>query len=274
MRQPEKQFKFSGRISAQDALHQFTKSPLTDAPPDEHYIAPRTITVRIVVPPNHGTIGVPQYAPKVNGGAPQGFHPEDDCFGGFMSYKFQPNNNCYAYGCNIATNSFPQPGRQSGYLLTANDFKSTFDNVGLLVRTYAEKDGLRFVGISTAELMKYKSNLQGANCGSALQTGTLDGHFVALMISPAGDDNWPGDYHWARCDDSSGACQSWSQKDGNDQVTNFDFAGNPIRDPSSANWTVNQGPIASDSPNAGQDQVVVYSFYCYMFVPSNEVNII
>lgn len=30
-----------------------------------------------------------------------------------MSYKNQPNNNCYAYGVNIASNTFAQPGRAS-----------------------------------------------------------------------------------------------------------------------------------------------------------------
>lgn len=269
-----KQFKFSGRIAPQDPLHQFTTSPAAGLPPDEHYLAPTTINVNIIVPPNIGTIGVPQYAPPVNGGIASGYNPAGDCEGNFMSSKFQPNNNCYAYGSNITTNTFPQPGKQSGYLLTLDDFKQPFDSLGELVSSYATKDGLVFVGSSMAELMQFKSSKQGTNPGSNLQAGFLGGHFVALMISPAGDANWPGDYHWARCDNSSGPCDSWSQKDGNDQVTNFDFAGNPITDPSTANWTVNQGPIPSGSPDAGEDQIVDYVFYCFMFVPNTGVNII
>ena len=123
--------------------------------------------------------------------------------------------------------------------------------------------------------MQFKSSRQGTNPGGGLQVGCgfLGGHFVALMISPAGDANWPGDYHWSRCDNSSGSCGSWSQKDGNDQVTNFDFAGNLITDPATANWTVNQGPIQTGS-DVGDDQIVDYAFYCYMFVPDSGVNII
>ncbi|HEX8557608.1 MAG TPA: hypothetical protein VF668_05875 [Pyrinomonadaceae bacterium] len=281
MTAPVKQFKFSGRIAPQDPLHQFTTAPAAGAPPDEHYLAPTTVQVNIVVPAGKGTIGVPQYSPTVNGGIPSGYDPAGDCQGNYMSYKFQPNNNCYAYGCNITPNTFPQPGRQSGYLLTAADFTQPFEQLGQLVSSYAVKDGLQFAGRTMAELMQFKSTKQGTNpnagggdSGAGLGAGFLPGHFVALMISPAGDANWPGDYHWARCDNSSGGCNSWSQKDGNDQVTNFDFAGNPITDPAGANWTVNQGPIPSGSPDAGDDQVVEYAFYCYMFVPNSGVNII
>lgn len=275
MATPRKQFKFSGRIAPQDPLHQFTTASAMGAPPDEHYLAPTTVTVNIIVPPNHPPIGVPQYSPTVNGGIAAGYDPAGDCQGNFMSYKFQPNNNCYAYGSNITPNTFPQPGRQSGYLLTAEDFNQPFDTLGQLVSSYAVNDGLVLVGTSMAELMQFKSSKQGTNPGGGgLQAGFLGGHFVALMVSPAGDANWPGDYHWARCDNSSGSCDSWSQKDGNDQVTNFDFAGNLITDPSTANWTVNQGPIEAGSPDAGQDQIVDYAFYCFMFVPDTGVEII
>jgi hypothetical protein len=274
MNHPARSFKFSGRIAPQDPFHQFTTAATLGDTPDEHYLAPTTINVTIVVPPNTGTIGIPQYGPPVNGGIPSGYDPAGDCGGNYMSYKYQPNNNCYAYGSNITPNSFPQPGRQSGYLLTAADFNQPIAGLGQLVSSYAEKDGLVFAGQSMAELMQFKSSQQGTNPGGAPEAGYLAGHFVALMVSPAGDANWPGDYHWARCDNSSGACNSWSQKDGGDQVTNFDFAGNPITDPSTANWTVNQGPIASGSPNAGQDQVVDYAFYCFMFVPTTGVNIL
>jgi len=30
---------------------------------------------------------------------------------------------------------------------------------------------------------------------------------------------------------------------------------------------LHQGPVAAGSPNAGEDQVVDYAFYCFMFVP-------
>jgi len=271
-----KPFKFSGRIAPEDPFHQYTVAATANAVPDEHYIAPTTITVPIVQPPGYPPIGVPQYAPTVYGGAAAGFDPAGDCGGNYMSYKFQPNNNCYAYGCNITPNTFPQPGRRSGYLLISQDFEQPFDQLGATVRSYAEQDGLQFVGQTMAELLAFKENLQQGP-GETVVMQALPGHFVALMVSPAGDANWPGDYHWTRCDDSNGACDSWSQKDGNDQVTNFDFAGNPITDPSTANWTVNQGPIqpgSSPPSEVGEDQVVDYAFYCFMFVPETGVNIV
>jgi len=85
------------------------------------------------------------------------------------------------------------------------------------------------------------------------------------------DANWPGDYHWARCDNSSDACDSWSQKDGSDQVTNFDFAGNPINNPMTANLQVTQGPVSSTD---SRELLVEYGFYCFMFVPETSVTII
>jgi hypothetical protein len=262
MSSSQKQFKLSGRVAPQDPLHQITFASTPEAPPDEHYIAPTTINVPIVVPPNTGTIGVPQYAPTVIGGSAGGYNPAGDCGGNFMSSKFQPNNNCYAYGSNITTNTFPQPGRRSGYLLTAQDFTQPFNTLGALVQSYAEADGLVYVGTTMAEVLEFRSSRP---------SGALGGHFAALMVSPAGDANWPGDYHWARCDNSSGDCDSWSQKDGNDQVTNFDFAGNPITDPSVANWTVNQGPVSAENTS---DQIADYGFYCFLFVPDTGVNIV
>lgn len=258
----QKQFKFSGRIAPQDPYHQITVAATAGAPPDEHYIAPTTIVVGILVPPLTPPIGVPQYGPTVSGGSVGGYNPSGDCGGAFTSSQFQPNNNCYAYGSNIATNTFPQPGRRSGYLLTSQNFGLPFDDLGSLVAQYAGYDGLVFVGTTMAQVIQFQQSKP---------SGQLGGHFVALMVSPAGDANWPGDYHWARCDDSTGSCVSWSQKDGNDQMTNFDFAGNPITDPSQANWAVNQGPVSSSNTN---DQIVDYGFYCFMFVPDTGVNII
>lgn len=182
-------------------------------------------------------IGVPQYASTVAGSSPNPpYNPAQDCQGYFTSYLYQPNNNCYAYGADIATNTFPQPGRYSGCLIT----QATLD--GSTVSSYAVKDGLILVGQTIQDCLDYQQQ--------HMQNGQLNGHFVALMISPPGDVNWPGDYHWARCNNSAEACNSWSQKDGNDQITDFDFAGNVITDPSAANWTVNQGPLTPSSAPA------------------------
>jgi hypothetical protein len=255
--------KFSGRIAPQDFLHQPTRAAL-GAAPDEHQIAPTTVNVTITNPPGHGTIGIPQYAPTVFGEPVARYNPAGDCGGCFMSYKYQANNNCYAYGCNIAANTFPQPGRASGNLIQNID--------GGTIRGFAEQDGLVFVGSAMQDVRRYAQQRQATTPGHLLQAGYLGGHFVALMISPAGDSLWPGDYHWARCDNSAGPCDSWSQKDGGDQVTNFDFAGAPITDPSLANWTVNQGPIGTGGNQ--NDLVVSYDFYCFMFVPGAGVKII
>lgn len=275
MTTPSKHFKFSGRVAPHDPLHQVTVAAEPGGVPDEHYIAPTTITVPIVYPPSHPAIGVPQYAATVNGGIANGYDPAGDCGGGFMSYKFQPNNNCYAYGTNITTNTFPQPGRRSGYMLTTDEFNQPAEILGGVVSSYAVRDGLVMAGKSMDELMEFKAAKQGTNPGGGVEGGFLGGHFVGLMVSPAGDANWTGDYHWARCDNSDGPCNSWSQKDGNDQVTNFDFAGNAILSPATANWTVNQGPIdTTGAADFGQDQIVSYEFYCFMFVPMSGVNII
>ena len=158
-------------------------------------------------------------------------------------------------------------GWPRGYLLTAADFQQPFADLGALVSGYAVKDGLEFVGTSLEQLFAFKSSKQGTNPQPPgnMGAGYLGGHFVALMVSTAGD------YHWARCDNSSGACDSWSQKDGSDQVTNFDFAGNPISNPMTANWQVNQGPTSSTD---SRELVVEYGFYCFMFVPEAGVHII
>lgn len=230
------------------------------AAPDEQWITPTTVTVDITTPPGTGTITLYQYGPTVVGSAAAGYAPATDCDGAFMSYKNQINNNCYAYGCNIATSTFPQPGRASGYQLTKDDFSGTVESVGQTVSSYAEKDGLILVGPSISDLLAYKEKVGD----------TLSGHFVALMISPSADE-WYGDYHWARCDNSSGACDVWSQKDGGDQVTNFDFAGVPLVDPAIANWTVNQGPPNSKTK---ESLVVSYGFYTFMFVPHGAVTIV
>lgn len=256
-----RQFKFSGRISPFDAAHRVVSLDLAGqaaTAPDERYIAPTMVTVTLKNPPG-GAIQVPKYAGTVQSAVNQ-YAPATDCDGNFMSYKFQANNNCYAYGCNIAPNSFPQPGRVNGYQITTID--------GATIVQYAEADGLQYAGKSLQDLQSFAQKRRSAIPPN--NTG-MGGHFVALMISPKGDQNWPGDYHWARCDDNINFA-SWSQKDGGDQVTNFDFAGNLITDPSQANWTVNQGP--TNPPTNYSDLVVDYAFFCFMFVPDSGVNIL
>ena len=235
-------FKYSGRIAEGDPVHS-----MAEVAPDGALIAPHQVST---------TWGsVPQYAPTVQGTS-VAYDPAGNCDGYFMSSKYQPNNNCYAYGCNIATNSFPQPGRRSGAPSLANDFTAEH------VTNNAISDGLVYVGDTMGDVHDHATSVGGV------------GHYVALMFSPPGSAiggdqtaNWPGDYHWARCDDL--ASSSWSQKDGGDQVTDFDFAGQPITDPSTANWRVNQGPIGDQN-----EYVVSYGFHCFMYVPPTGVDII
>jgi hypothetical protein len=228
-------FKFSGRIQHDDVRH------LAISLDEPSTIAPSYVTVP-------GGKKVPQYAPTVVGTS-SGYNPPSDCNGNFMSYKFQANNNCYNYSTDVATNSFAQPGRMHGFFLPSNF-------TGADVVKGAQMDGLLLLsGKTMAEL--------------PAQIAGKSGHIVALLISPPDNTlGWPGDYHWVRCD-ASALPFTWSQKDGGDQVTNFDFAGNPIVDPSTANWTVNQGPLISGNPD---DVVVAYSFYAYML--AGDVSII
>ena len=239
---PYTRFKLSGMIHEDDP--RFAVIPPGMSASVDQQIAPNYVTV----PGGHQ---VPQFGPTVVGTS-VAYDPAGNCDGNFMSYKFQPNNNCYNYSANIASNSFAQPGRMHGYFLT-------FPPTGPDVVQGAELDGLVNLGaISKDELQAHASAQSG-------------GHYVALMISP-GDNSvgWTGDYHWARCNSTS-STDSWSQKDGGDQVTDFDFAGNPISWPPEANWTVNQGPILQSNPN---DIVVAYNFYCFMYVPDSGVSII
>ena len=264
--------KLSGLPAPGDIRHQPVEAASNALLSETHYFVPQWVDVQITTP-SRKTIRIPQYADTVVGDSAGRYDPAGDCRGYFMSYLQQPNNNCYAYGCNIASNTFPQPGRHSGCLLTAADMQQPFDALGQLVSGYAVQDGLVMVGSTWEALMAFKSQHQGTN-PHALGTGHLDGHFVALMVSPADPNStWTGDYHWARCDTSSGDCRSWSQKDGSDQVTNFDFAGQPITNPMQANWQVNQGPVNPQTQDY-RDMVVSYDFYGFMFVPASGVQII
>lgn len=221
--------KFRGIIPDSDVLHSVAYHAQHD-----HTIAPTYVET-----PNDGK--VPKYGDTVKGTSMK-FDPAHDCDGEFMSYKNQVNNNCYNYAVNMATNTFAQPGRKSGH-----KYKSI---TGPEVLKAAEYDGL-------------------VNCGTEMPDPIKvpkDGHVVALLISLE-DTKWPkgvwgGDFHWARCDDM--ATSSWSQKDGGDQVTNFDFAGNKLEDPRKANWTVNEGRLMR---GYDEDFVISYEFFAFMIVP-------
>jgi hypothetical protein len=239
MLRANRHYKFSGRIAPDDKKFALLTSEA------EEQIAPIYVTVP-------GGTQVPQYAPTVTD-PDNTYAPATNCQGYFMSFKFQPNNNCYNYSCNAASNSFAQPGRMHGYFLPQNF-------TGADVVQGAELDGLQFAGDATTSI--------GA---LTARQGAAEGHYVALLISPADPSvSWPGDYHWVRCDIAS-PYNSWSQKDGGDQVTNFDFAGNPISNPATANWTVNQGPMIQGSAD---DVVVSYQFYAWLFVPYGQISII
>jgi len=261
---PSRLFKLSGMVSPGDKRHQIILATPEGPDFDEKYLPPNSVAVTINNPAPSHVIYVPQFSDTVVGRSSR-YNPSSDCDGNFMSYKFQPNNNCYAYACNIASNSFPQPGRISGNQITAATLN------GPDIQNFAAQDGLLAVGNNLDNLKAFSMTRMTGKDASM-----LDGHYVALMISPAGDNNWPGDYHWARCDDNVDF-NTWSQKDGSDQVTNFDFAGNPITNPVTANWTVNQGPVQPDSSQPDynpDDMVAVYTFYCFMFVPNAGVNVL
>ncbi|HEX7843359.1 MAG TPA: hypothetical protein VF469_38065 [Kofleriaceae bacterium] len=181
-----------------------------------------------------------------------------------MSFKYQSDNNCYAYACCIASNSFAQPGRHSRGSLNLKE-PGSFTEANIIKN--AMLDGLLHIGGDMPDPGK----------------PPCPGHLVALLFSAAmfqigGDPlaNWYGDFHWVRCDDPDHYA-AWSQKDGGDQVTNFDFAGRPIADPRRANWTVNYGPIGLPDSATSTDQnefKVVYDFVCFMWVPHQGVHII
>jgi hypothetical protein len=196
---------------------------------------------------------IPQWSPTVMD-AVKGYNPATDCNGNFMEYKFQANNNCYNYACNIATNSFAQPGRLHGISV----LKSGRLDVPS-VRKGAELDGLTCLGNSKVyinDVVKYSRGKKG--------------HVVALLISePDESARWSGDYHWVRCD--SKGCNFWSQKSGSGQVTNLDFTGRLIVDPTLVKWRVNQGP---DKPGSTTALLVEYTFTAWMFVPYKKVEII
>jgi hypothetical protein len=210
---------------------------------------------------------VPQWASTVESEV-KGFDPANDCDGYFMSSLFQPNNNCYNYACNIATNSFAIPGRRNNFELVPDGQMVTAERT---IKA-AIHDKLVFIGVTPMTLAEA---LVHENYLSARARFPV-GHLVALLISGADSTiPWPGDFHWIRSDHLSG--ELWSQKDGPDQVTNFDFAGHRITDPSRANWRVNLGPQNSNTDNPLGKVIegrTEYHFEAWMYVPFHEVSII
>jgi hypothetical protein len=137
--------------------------------------------------PIKGPDTVPKYDPKSD---------DDGCF-----VKKQTENNCYAYGTDIVTNTFPQPGRGSGKKWTLN---TCIDMGNASVR-----DGLIYNG---TKLPKNPPE---------------QGHFAALLI-------WPDtNFHWIRMD----ANGYWSHKPGGTPVRNKDNRDLPITDPSKSDFS-------------------------------------
>jgi len=109
----------------------------------------------------------------------------------------QPNNNCYAYGCNDPTGTFPQPGLGTGREYSAINAAE--------VSAAAISDGLR--------PLKSWSDIPA------------QGWRVVLVI-------WPDeDYHWYRADFDSPANALCSHKPGGTEVRNVDNSGKLIVDP-------------------------------------------
>lgn len=112
----------------------------------------------------------------------------------------QPNNNCYNYANNIITNSFAQPGRQSGQTLNPGNGES--------VKRCAVSDGLVTINVNPTNPVP-----------------TTVRNLVALVI-------WPNeDFHWYRLDDSL----SFSHKAGETKARDTDEKGKKIDDPRTAN---------------------------------------
>jgi hypothetical protein len=112
----------------------------------------------------------------------------------------QSNNNCSNYGCDIQTNTYAQPGRAHGILLTQADMQCAPVTRGALA------DALAPVNCD-----------EGCGCSECH-------HQVALVISPGFD------YHWYRKDKDG----RWSHKMGWSPATNLDNSNNLITDPRTA----------------------------------------
>ncbi|MEI8633341.1 hypothetical protein P4S72_17320 [Vibrio sp. PP-XX7] len=149
-------FKYSGRIASDCPYH----SPAL-------LETGQIVVPSVVIPPNPEWGKVAKYGETVYGKTPV-YNPAGNCAGNFMSYKNQPNNNCYAYGTNIAPNTFPQPGRAS-VGSTPWSVTMTADSV----TKNAELDGLIALPQTTiTDLIDHSGYVQGEA-----------GHFVALVFS-------------------------------------------------------------------------------------------
>lgn len=238
-------FKYRGLTSPNDPWHQIAATPIEAT----GVYGPPPI-LRCI-----DCVGcVSQYAKTVVGDW-AGFGPATDCNGYFTSKKYQVHNNCYNYALDIASNSFAWPGRLHKLLLKP-------PLAGDLVVRGAELDGLILLG-SAADCLD-----DACEAIDELDDDLQDGHLVALLIAqPDAKMSFPGDFHWIRCDDLDSS--SWSQKDGPDEVTTWDFAGRPVVNPRKADWTTNCGPDGT-----GRDLFISYDFRAWMYVPHGRVSII
>lgn len=116
----------------------------------------------------------------------------------------QFGNNCYNYACDKQTNTYAQPGRAHGILLTQPDCQCR--GASGPVHNGAVADGLISINCDT-----------GCGC-------TRCYHKVALVMAPGYD------YHWYRQDRDG----RWSHKIGGSPATNLDNNGNIITDPRTA----------------------------------------
>ncbi len=145
--------------------------------------------------------------------------------------QVQLNNNCYNYSNNVRTDTFAQPGRASGHVLTWADL-----NDCTVTADYALADGLDPWPAS------------GACAGDWL----LNHHTQLALVL------WPGwDYHWYRRD----ANGLWTHKPGGTQATNLDNLNQPIVNPETADrggYTVFCGyfcSCSSSTEGAGHEQI-------------------
>jgi hypothetical protein len=115
-------------------------------------------------------------------------------------YGYQWENNCYNYACDIATDTFAQPGRAATGVHNTIMFCPE-------VSAGAIADGLRPRPAATP----------ARGCS----------HTVALVVDA---DYHYGDYHWYRLD----ANGMWSHKIGSTEATNLDNSLQPIVNPETA----------------------------------------
>jgi uncharacterized repeat protein (TIGR02543 family) len=110
----------------------------------------------------------------------------------------QPYNNCYNYATNTRTDTFAQPGRWSGSMLTAENM-----NAANLI-AFCKGDGL--IATTKTAVLPYGRTR------------------ICLVLDPYFD------FHWYR----QNANGLWSHKPGTDVARETDDSGNPITDPETA----------------------------------------